>query len=146
MLSPYRLQITAHEAWRLTCLPRLAMPFFAPIPTNMPINADGVGAPVVGSGPYYISRWEPKRAITLLPNRFYKGPRPHNVNRIEYDIGLPLTTIRLNIENNTTDCAGRRAPAGGARRAGPEVRRPEGFSGPVLRQPVGRVPLPGDEP
>ena len=79
------------------------MPFFAPIPTNLPINPDGVCAPVVGSGPYYIAKWEPKRAITLLRNRFYRGPRPHNVNRIEFDIGLPLATIRLNIESNSTD-------------------------------------------
>jgi ABC-type oligopeptide transport system substrate-binding subunit len=105
VLSPYRLRITLTKR-APDLLARLAMPFFAPIPTNMPINADGVGAPVLGSGPYYISRWEPKRAITLLPNRFYRGPRAHNVNRIEYDIGLPLTTIRLNIENNTTDWAG----------------------------------------
>ena len=102
VLSPYRLQI------RLTkrapdLLSRLAMPFFSPIPVNLPINSDGVGAPIVGSGPYHISRWEPKRSISLLRNRFYKGPRPHNVNRIEFDIGLPLQTIRLNIESNKTD-------------------------------------------
>jgi ABC-type oligopeptide transport system substrate-binding subunit len=79
------------------------MPFFAPIPANLPINADGVGAPILGTGPYYIAKWEPKRTITLLRNRFYTGPRPHNVNRVEYDIGLPLPTIRLNIESNATD-------------------------------------------
>ncbi|MFL5930971.1 MAG: ABC transporter substrate-binding protein [Gaiellaceae bacterium] len=84
-------------------LSRLAMPFFAPIPTNMPVNPDGVGAPIVGSGPYYIAKWEPKRAITLLRNRFYKGPRPHNVNRVDFDVGLPLATIRLNLESNATD-------------------------------------------
>jgi oligopeptide transport system substrate-binding protein len=102
VLSPYQLQI------RLTkrapdLLSRLAMPFFAPIPANMPINADGVGAPILGTGPYYIAKWEPKRTITLLRNRFYTGPRPHNVNRVDYDIGLPLPTIRLNIESNATD-------------------------------------------
>jgi oligopeptide transport system substrate-binding protein len=102
VLSPYKLQI------RLTkrapdLLSRLAMPFFAPIPTNLPINADGVGAPILGTGPYYIAKWEPKRTITLLRNRFYTGPRPHNVNRVQYDIGLPLPTIRLNIESNSTD-------------------------------------------
>jgi ABC-type oligopeptide transport system substrate-binding subunit len=93
VLSPNRLQL------RLTkrapdMLSRLAMPFFAPIPTNMPINPDGVGAPVVTSGPYSIAKWEPKRSITLVRNRFYKGPRPHNVNRIEFEVGLPLATIR----------------------------------------------------
>ena len=46
---------------------------------------------------------EPKRSITLLRNRFYKGPRPHNVNRVDFDVGLPLATIRLNLESNATD-------------------------------------------
>ena len=102
MLSPYTLQIKLTKR-APDLLSRLAMPFFAPIPTNMPINPDGVQAPVVGSGPYYIAEWEPKRSITLLRNKFYKGPRPHNVNRVDYDIGLPLQTIRLNIESNATD-------------------------------------------
>ena len=105
VLSPYRLRITLTKV-APDLLSRLGMPFFCAIPTNLPINPDGISAPVVGSGPYYIAKWEPKRAITLLRNRFYKGPRPHNVNRVEYDIGLPLTTIRLNIENNTTDYPG----------------------------------------
>jgi ABC-type oligopeptide transport system substrate-binding subunit len=105
VLSPYRLRITLTKR-APDLLSRLAMPFFAPIPVNMPINPDGVQAPVVGSGPYYIAAWEPKRSVTLLRNRFYKGPRPHNVNRIQYDIGLPLATIRLNIEANKTDHGG----------------------------------------
>jgi peptide/nickel transport system substrate-binding protein len=102
VLSPYKLQIRLTER-APDLLSRLAMPFFAPIPANLPINADGVGAPILGTGPYYIAKWEPKRTITLLRNRFYTGPRPHNVNRIQYDIGLPLATIRLNIESNATD-------------------------------------------
>jgi ABC-type oligopeptide transport system substrate-binding subunit len=102
VLSPYKLQIKLTKR-APDLLSRLAMPFFAPIPTNMPINPDGVGAPVVTSGPYYIAKWEPKRSITLLRNRFYKGPRPHNINRFDYDIGLPLQTIRLNVESNATD-------------------------------------------
>jgi ABC-type oligopeptide transport system substrate-binding subunit len=102
VLSPYKLQLKLTKR-APDLLSRLAMPFFAPIPTNMPINPDGVGAPVVTSGPYYIAAWEPKRSITLLRNRFYKGPRPHNINRFDYDIGLPLATIRLNIEADKTD-------------------------------------------
>jgi ABC-type oligopeptide transport system substrate-binding subunit len=102
VLSPYKLQIKLTKR-APDLLSRLAMPFFAPIPTSMPINPDGVGAPVVTSGPYYIAKWEPKRSITLLRNRFYTGPRPHNINRFDYDIGLPLATIRLNVESNATD-------------------------------------------
>ena len=102
VLSPYKLRISLTKR-APDLLSRLAMPFFAPIPTNLPINPDGVGAPLVTSGPYYIAQWEPKRSIVLLPNRFYKGPRPHNISRFQYDIGLPLATIRLNVESNATD-------------------------------------------
>jgi ABC-type oligopeptide transport system substrate-binding subunit len=102
VLSPYKLRISLTKR-APDLLSRLAMPFFAPIPTNMPINPDGVGAPLVTSGPYYIAQWEPKRSIVLQRNRFYKGPRPHNINRFQYDIGLPLATIRLNVESNATD-------------------------------------------
>src|SRR5262245_56548588 len=105
VLSPYKLQISLTKR-APDLLSRLAMPFFCAIPANLPINPDGISAPVVGSGPYQISKWEPKRSITLTRNPFYKGPRPHNVNRVEYNIGLPLTTIRLNIESNQADYPG----------------------------------------
>src|ERR671925_219053 len=84
-------------------LARLAMPFFCGIPTNLPINPDGVGAPVVGSGPYFIKEWTQNRRIVLQRNRFYRGPAPHNVNSFVIDIGLPLETIKLNIDRGTTD-------------------------------------------
>jgi ABC-type oligopeptide transport system substrate-binding subunit len=105
VLSPYRLQIRLSKR-APDLLHRLAMPFFCAIPTNLPIDPNGIQAPVVGSGPGYISRWEPKRAITVLRNRFYRGPRQMKVNRIEYDIGLPLETIRLNVESGVSDFAG----------------------------------------
>jgi peptide/nickel transport system substrate-binding protein len=100
--SPYTLRI------RLTkrapdLLARLAMPFFAPIPVKLPLNPDGISAPVLGSGPYAIAKWERKRSIWLVRNKFYKGSRPHNVDRIEFDIGLSQATIRLNVESNATD-------------------------------------------
>jgi ABC-type oligopeptide transport system substrate-binding subunit len=105
VLSPYKLRIMLTKR-APDLLSRLAMPFFCAIPANLPINPDGISAPVVGSGPYSIAKWEPKRSITLVRNPNYKGPRPHNVNRIEYNIGLPLTTIRLNLESDQTDYPG----------------------------------------
>ncbi len=84
-------------------LARLAMPFFCGIPTNLPINPDGVSAPVVGSGPYFIKEWTKNRRIVLARNRFYRGPSPHNINGVEIDVGLPLETIKLNIDRGATD-------------------------------------------
>jgi peptide/nickel transport system substrate-binding protein len=84
-------------------LARLAMPFFQAIQTNLPIEPDGVNAPVHSAGPYYIARWERNRQVVVQRNRFYRGPRPHNVNSIVVDIGLPLETIKLNIDRGVTD-------------------------------------------
>jgi ABC-type oligopeptide transport system substrate-binding subunit len=101
-LGRYTLQI------RLTrrapdLLARLAMPFFQAIQTNLPINPEGVNAPVHTAGPYYIARWERNRQVVVNRNRFYRGPRPHNVNSVVIDIGLPLETIKLNIDRGVTD-------------------------------------------
>jgi peptide/nickel transport system substrate-binding protein len=84
-------------------LARLAMPFFQAIPTNLPIEPDGVNAPVQTAGPYYIQKWDRNRQVVVVRNRFYKGPRPHNVNSIVVDVGLPLETIKLNIDRGVTD-------------------------------------------
>jgi ABC-type oligopeptide transport system substrate-binding subunit len=84
-------------------LARLAMPFACAIPLSLTLNPDGTQAPVVGSGPYYVAEWVPKRRVVLRRNRHYSGPRPHNVNEVVYDIGQPLATIRLRIESGQTD-------------------------------------------
>jgi peptide/nickel transport system substrate-binding protein len=102
VLGDDRLRITL-EKRAPDFLARVAMPFLCPIPVNLARNPDGISAPVLGSGPYYVARWEPKRALTLRRNRFYRGPRPHRLERVVYGIGLPLSTIRLNIESGATD-------------------------------------------
>jgi ABC-type transport system substrate-binding protein len=84
-------------------LARLAMPFACALPLSTPINPDGIQAPVVGSGPYYIARWEPRREIWLRRNRYYRGPRPHAVDEVVYEIGQPPSTIKLQIDQGTTD-------------------------------------------
>jgi ABC-type oligopeptide transport system substrate-binding subunit len=101
-LGRYTLQIRLSRR-APDLLARLAMPFFQAIQTNLPITPDGVNAPVHTAGPYYIARWERNRQVVVNRNRFYRGPRPHNVNSIVVDIGLPLETIKLNIDRGVTD-------------------------------------------
>jgi peptide/nickel transport system substrate-binding protein len=79
------------------------MPFFMAIPTDTPDVIDGIAAPVVSAGPYFIEEWTKNRKIILERNRFYRGPRPHRVSRIHVDIGLPLETIKLNIDGGRAD-------------------------------------------
>jgi peptide/nickel transport system substrate-binding protein len=84
-------------------LARLAMPFSCAIPLATPVTPGGVSAPLAGAGPYYVSAWTPKQEIVLKENPYYTGPRPHRFDEIRYRIGLPLETIRLNVESGASD-------------------------------------------
>jgi ABC-type oligopeptide transport system substrate-binding subunit len=102
VLGPYTLQIRLSRR-APDLLSRLAMPFFCGMPANLPINSDGVSAPVVSSGAYFIREWTKNRRIVLARNRFYRGPAPKNPNGFVIDVGLPLETIKLNIDRGATD-------------------------------------------
>jgi ABC-type oligopeptide transport system substrate-binding subunit len=85
-------------------LARVAMPFFCAIPTNLPIDANGVET-LPAAGPYFISDRTPNKSIVLKRNPNYKGKRPHNVNSIVYTIGNSLESIRLRVESGASDYA-----------------------------------------
>src|SRR5437588_10566763 len=55
------------------------------VPSGLPANPEGVGAPLPSAGPYYPSQYVPGRRIVLERNRFYRGPRPHHVTRFDVD-------------------------------------------------------------
>jgi ABC-type oligopeptide transport system substrate-binding subunit len=67
-------------------LARVAMPFFAAIPTNLAHDPNGVLTPA-SAGPYYIASRTPNKSILLKRNPYYKGKRPHNANQINYTVG-----------------------------------------------------------
>jgi ABC-type transport system substrate-binding protein len=64
-----------------TFLAQIAMPFFAAVKPNMPINARGENV-YPSAGPYRIVSREPGRSLVLERNRFYGGNRPANPDRI----------------------------------------------------------------
>jgi peptide/nickel transport system substrate-binding protein len=65
---------------------RLAMPFFCPIPVQLPHDPTAVDH-LPGSGPYYVAAHVPNRKIVLARNRFYRGWRAHRPARIAVSIG-----------------------------------------------------------
>ena len=87
-------------------LARLAMPFFQAINPALAAdqNPNGVNAPA-SCGPYYIADRIPNNSITLLRNRYYTGPRPHNVNEIDYKIGNTPVVIEQDVSSGTADYA-----------------------------------------
>jgi peptide/nickel transport system substrate-binding protein len=84
-------------------LSRLAMPFACPLPLTVPVDPDGIDAPVPSAGPYYIAEWERSRAVVLKQNPSYQGARPHQFDEIRYGIGLPLETIKQHIDQGAAD-------------------------------------------
>jgi ABC-type transport system substrate-binding protein len=104
-IGKWKLRITMTKV-APDLLARLTMPFFAAIPTNTPINAEGVGAPRASCGPYYYASWDKGRQIVLKRNTFYKGPRPANPDTIVENIGIALDAQRLRAERGDTDIAG----------------------------------------
>lgn len=63
---------------------RTTMPFFCAVPPTLPPDPEGrVEFP--GSGPYYVSKYDRGRRITLRRNRFYGG-KPAHVDGFEFDL------------------------------------------------------------
>jgi ABC-type oligopeptide transport system substrate-binding subunit len=79
---------------------RLTMPFFCPIAVNTP--AVEIDDPL-GSGPYYFASHVPNRQIVLERNRFYRGSRPANVDRIVVTFGLGQAACLQAVEQDQMD-------------------------------------------
>jgi peptide/nickel transport system substrate-binding protein len=87
-------------------LARLATPPFQAIPASLASNHDPAGVNTYPScGPYYYAARTPNRSITLKRNTFYKGPRPHNVDTIQVNVGNTPDVIYQNVVKGTTDYA-----------------------------------------
>jgi len=79
------------------------------------------------------------RTIVLRRNRFYRGPRPHGVGQIVFDIGLSPAMIKLTIDRGATDHGP--VPPAAPRRARPASRRAQVVARSLLRQPGQLDPL-----
>jgi peptide/nickel transport system substrate-binding protein len=92
-------------------LARMTMPFFSAIPTNLATTPEGVGAPLVSAGPYYVREWTPQRSAVVLRNPHWNNARqpwkalgrPANVDRMTFTVGNSLEAIKLRLDRNETD-------------------------------------------
>jgi peptide/nickel transport system substrate-binding protein len=73
------------------------------VPSGLPMNPEGVGAPLHSAGPYYPSQYVPGRRIVLERNRYYRGPRPHHVARFEVDLQGNVEGIIERVKAGTVD-------------------------------------------
>jgi ABC-type oligopeptide transport system substrate-binding subunit len=79
-------------------LTRLSLPFFAAVPVGTPIVDGGLQRPIPSAGPYYIEQKFDSERLVLERNPNYHGPRPHQLQRIVYDINnsTKRTLSRIN--------------------------------------------------
>ncbi len=95
-------------------LARMTMEFFPAIPVNLPHVGEGIQAPMVSAGPYYVKEWVQKRSAVLLRNPYWnrnKEPwkslgRPANVDTISYTFGNSTDATKLRLDKNETDTGG----------------------------------------
>jgi peptide/nickel transport system substrate-binding protein len=83
---------------------RIAMPFFCAIPKGTPIVPEGVQK-LDSFGPYYTASYTPNRQITFNRNTNYKGPRPHNFDKMVYTVGVSQEASLLQIKQDQADYA-----------------------------------------
>jgi ABC-type transport system substrate-binding protein len=72
---------------------------------NLPINPEGVPAPIPSPAPYYIAQYKPGQSIVLERNRFYRGRRPHHVSRFIVTLDNDENRILEQVERGEADWA-----------------------------------------
>jgi oligopeptide transport system substrate-binding protein len=63
------------------------------VPGNLPADPEGARAPIPSAAPYHVSEYVPEERIALERNRFYRGSRPHHVDRITIDLAADPSVI-----------------------------------------------------
>jgi peptide/nickel transport system substrate-binding protein len=61
------------------------MPFFCAVPPTLPADPEGVRA-LPAAGPYFVAEYVPGQRVVIERNPFYRGRRPHHVDRFLVDL------------------------------------------------------------
>src|SRR5919204_835602 len=82
---------------------RMTLPAFCPVPTDYPIDREGVQTPPPGSGPYYIASWKKNESAVIKRNPYYRGRRPHHVERFVVAVRGDPEAVTSDVEANRAD-------------------------------------------
>ena len=77
---------------------QIAMPFFAAVKPDTAINPKGIIVYPSG-GPYTITSYEPGRTLVLDRNKFYKGTRPANPDKIVVTVNTDQNQSLLQVKS-----------------------------------------------
>jgi ABC-type transport system substrate-binding protein len=73
------------------------------VPPNLTADPEGARAPLPSAGPYYVSEYVPGERLVLERNRFYRGERPHHVDRITADLAAGIGAAVDQVADGTFD-------------------------------------------
>ena len=63
------------------------------VPSALPADPEGAKPPLASPAPYYVSEYVPGQRVVLERNRFYRGQRPHHVDRITIDLQRDASAV-----------------------------------------------------
>jgi ABC-type transport system substrate-binding protein len=63
------------------------------VPASLPPDPEGAKAPLPSAAPYFVAQFASGGRIVLERNRFYRGKRPHHVDRIDIDLAADPATL-----------------------------------------------------
>jgi hypothetical protein len=73
---------------------------FCAVPESLPIDPEGTKAPLASPAPYFVAQYVPGERIVLERNRFYKGARPHHLDRFVVELGVDIATAFARVETD----------------------------------------------
>jgi peptide/nickel transport system substrate-binding protein len=75
------------------------------VPESTPIDPEGVKAPAPSAGPYYFAEFVLGVRVVLERNRYYRGDRPHHVDRFTVDLTADVATVLDRVDRGELDYA-----------------------------------------
>jgi oligopeptide transport system substrate-binding protein len=63
------------------------------VPPTLPADPEGAKAPLPSPAPYFVSQYVPGERVVMARNRFYRGSRPHHVDRITIELGADASAL-----------------------------------------------------
>jgi ABC-type transport system substrate-binding protein len=74
------------------------------VPPSLGSDPEGAKAPLPSAAPYYVAQYVPGERLVLERNRFYRGERPHHVDRFDADLNADAGAIVDDIASGKVDC------------------------------------------
>jgi peptide/nickel transport system substrate-binding protein len=75
------------------------------VPAGLPLQPGGVSPPVPSAAPYFISEYVPGERLVLERNPYYRGSRPHHVDRFVFDLSVDENEALDEAESGKADYA-----------------------------------------